>query len=123
MTATLNEIYNCVVDSSVQKIRSLGFVRRGTTFRKVSHGNVAIIEFQRSTKSDRHELLFTINIGIVCGKLIEEEQPPLTRAGSVDAHLRLRIGMLLPERSDKWWQITEETDRDRLLAEVSSLIL
>ncbi len=123
MTANLKDIYNFVVASSAEKVSSLGFVRRGATLRKLSHGNAAIIEFQKSTKNDRHELQFTINIGIVCGKLIEEWRPPLARAGSVDAHLRLRIGMLLPERFDKWWQITEETDRDRLVAEVSSLIL
>jgi hypothetical protein len=61
-------------------------------------------------------------LGLVCGKLLEEGQPALARAGSIDAHLRERIGMLLPERPDKWWQIGSETDADALVSEVSRLI-
>jgi uncharacterized protein DUF4304 len=120
--ATPKEIYDRVVEGSAQKLRDLNFSRRGVTLRKISNGNAAIIEFQKSVKSGREKILFTINLGVVCGKLLEEWPPALARAGSIDAHLRERIGMLLPERSDKWWQIGPETDADALVSEVSRLI-
>jgi len=116
------DIYDCVIESSAQMVSGLGFFRRGATLRKISDGNAAIIEFQKSSKSGHHDLLFTVNLGIVCGELIEEDQPPLARAGSINAHLRQRIGMLLPDRSDKWWQIAQGTDKGSLVTEVSSLI-
>jgi hypothetical protein len=53
---------------------------------------------------------------------LESDQPALGKARSVDGHLRQRLGMLLPGRPDKWWDVTENTDISALEIEISDLI-
>ncbi|MCD4824352.1 MAG: DUF4304 domain-containing protein [Phycisphaerae bacterium] len=102
-----------------------GYSRRGAILRVIDQNNCGIVEFQRSRKSSKAKLLFTINIGIVCGELLDSEpsQQVLQKARTVDAHLRVRIGMFLPDHPDKWWEVTESTDIDSLAREISELIL
>lgn len=85
-------------------------------------GNVAVIEFQKSSKSSADAILFTINVGIICGRLLEAERSLPKKVGIVDAHIRQRIGMLLSDRSDKWWAIEPRSDARSLAEEISRLI-
>ena len=116
-------IYDRIVESCANKLGPLGFSRRGFILRKMANGNTAIIEFQRSTKSNQRETRFTINLGVICKDILDEGQPTPAQASSANAHLRQRIGVLLPGRPDKWWVIEPKTDVDALEAEVSNLIV
>lgn len=118
----LDEALKRVVSATADKAASLSFTRRGALLRVLSGGNAGVIEFQRSTASTKTRLVFTINLGIVCGRLLDPEQPALDKATSIDAHLRQRIGMLMPGQPDKWWEITETTDAETLAEEVSTLV-
>lgn len=120
--AVLEQVFGQVIEPTVSMVSPLGFTRRGAILRTFRHGNSGIIEFQKSTKGSSGKLLFTINLAIVCGELLGQDQPDLEKARSVDAHFRQRIGMLLPDRPDKWWEITETTDVNALATEVGNLI-
>jgi hypothetical protein len=100
-----------------------GFERRGKVIRAMSDGNAQIIEFQKSDKSSDRRIIFTVNIGVVCGDLLDTERTDVNRAEGIDAHLRNRLGMLLAPPSDKWWELSESTDLDALARELSALIL
>src|SRR5260370_32449488 len=104
--AALDEAFGRIVEMAAAKVAQLGFSRRGTVLRTLSQGNSGIIEFQKSIKNSRDKLLFTVNLAVICGESLEPDQPTLEKARSLDAHLRQRIGMLLPSRPDKWWEIT-----------------
>ncbi|GAB2175296.1 DUF4304 domain-containing protein [Dongia sp. agr-C8] len=119
---TPSEIYDRVIDATAQRLSTSGFHRRGAILRKIIESNAAIIEFQKSGKTDRNTIFFTVNIGVVCGALLGKEGQSVTKSKNVDAHLRQRIGMLLPERPDKWWKIPGDTDADELAVEISNLI-
>ena len=112
-----------VVDSIAVRLKPSGFVRRGLVLRTQREGNCGLLEFQRSTKSSRARIVFTVNLGIVCGALLDSSSPALERARIIDAHVRQRIGMLLPGRPDKWWEITQSTDSGLLSKELSELIV
>ena len=47
---------------------------------------------------------------------------PLEKASPWAGHLRERIGWLTPERMDKWWDISEDTDVEALASEISGLV-
>jgi hypothetical protein len=111
-----------VVEETAKKVSALGFRRRGSVLRTVHHGNSGLIEFQKSTKSSGEQILFTINLSVVCGALLDPDQSPLEKVRGLDAHLRQRIGMLMSGRPDKWWEIREGTDVGALANEVSDLI-
>ncbi|MPS29666.1 MAG: DUF4304 domain-containing protein [Alcaligenaceae bacterium] len=115
-------VYDDVMASCTQTLRTVGYVRRGSSLRKEMDGNVAVIEFQKSSKSSADVILFTINVGIICGRLLEAERSLPKKVGIVDAHIRQRIGMLLPDRSDKWWTIEPRSDAGSLVEEISRLI-
>jgi len=118
---TTLDLYDRIVASCAQNLRNAGYVRRGSSLRKAANGNVAIVEFQKSSKNKADEILFTINLGVVNGRLLEAGKSS-KGVGIVDAHIRQRIGMLLPGRPDKWWTIEPKTDANSLTGEISTLI-
>jgi hypothetical protein len=105
-----------------RKLKTQGFTKRGNAYRRVESGNSAIVELQRSQSSTSDTIRFTINVGIVCGRLLDEYQPDVSKSGSMHAHLRTRIGAFLPGPADQWWDLDKTTEPDFLVAELSPLL-
>jgi hypothetical protein len=121
--ATLDEAFGLVIEETAKKVAQLGFRRRGSILRVVSQGNAGLIDFQKSTMSSAERILFTINLAVVCGALLEPDRNSVEKARSPDAHVRQRIGFLMPGCPDKWWELAERTDASGLAAEVSELVV
>ena len=105
-----------------RKLKAQGFTKRGNAFRRLASGNSAIVEVQRSQSSSSDTVRFSINVGIVCGRLLDEHQPDVSKAGSMHAHLRARIGAFLPEPTDQWWDMDGTTETGVLITELSPLL-
>lgn len=86
----------------------------------ISEGPSSLVEMSRWLRDEA--IVFTINLGIVCGQLLEGDESSLKGVGIVDAHVRQRVGMLLPDRPDKWWTIDPKADTTSLIEEISGLI-
>lgn len=105
-------------------LRDAGFSRKGKTFYLGAENNWGIVEFQKSLKSTADEVLFTINLGIVSGRLLafysssELGQPILDQS-----HWRQRIGALLPHPEDRWWSIGAQADLDEWAKEPKDLLV
>src|SRR6266446_4056805 len=106
----LNEVFDGVIKVIGTRLKTLGFTQRGKAFTIATGANCGIIDFQRSVKSSKNALLFTITLGVVCGDLLDSGSSAARKAQILDAHVRQRIGMLLPDCPDKWWEITRATD-------------
>ncbi len=113
------EVLKCVAG----KVKDAGFSGHGPVFRILREGNCGLIEFQKSQTNTEERLLFTVNVGIVCGSLLGEKSDKLEKVRIIDAHISERLGMFLPERDDKWWEITSQTEVGFLAAELSELIV
>jgi hypothetical protein len=109
------EVYAEILNECSKPLRHCGFTRKGVNFRKVVDGNVQVVNFQKSSSSSRDEVKFTMNLGIVVGRLNDHLDAEGATVGA--AHLAERIGMLL-DGSDKWWFINSATARDALTVEV-----
>ena len=120
-TALKNE-YEGVLRSVDSLLKSRGFKRRGQVFRLFSDGNCGIVEFQKSDKSSEDRLMFTINLGVVSGELLGADPATEKSLGSIDAHLRQRVGMLMPDRPDKWWVLESSTNAEALADELTNLL-
>jgi hypothetical protein len=114
--------FNKVIEALTNVLKPVGYTKRRHTFRRLSDGNSAVIEVQRSVESDKNTIKFTINIGVVCGRLLEDWEPLLIKAGSSSAHLRNRIGYFLSEPHDKWWVLDASTDTSVINSELSTLL-
>jgi hypothetical protein len=117
------EIFDELLKATGESLKPLGFVQRGPVFRLLAHGNCGLIEFQRSDKSSEEILVFTVNLGVVCGELLDAGSSGAQKARIIDAHLRQRVGMLLPDRPDKWWEVTASTDRVSFVQEIVDLLM
>jgi len=117
------EIFEDLLKAAGESLKPLGYIQRGPVFRLLTHGNCGVVEFQRSDKSSDEKLVFTVNLGVACGELLDAGQASAPKARIIDAHLRQRIGMLLTDRPDKWWEVTASTDRVSLVHEVVELLV
>lgn len=100
-----------VLDAVTALLKPLGFSKRGRSFFRHVDGNLALIEFQRSIYNHLHSLKFTINVGIILGKLADREWD-IKKSNIADAHLRERIGMFLSIPRDRWWTFDTESSTD-----------
>ena len=116
----LKAAFSGMVSTVATRLSAHGFGQRGLVLHKSAGGNVALVEFQLSDKTSKERVVFTVNLGIVCGEL---SGAAVSRKASVmDAHLRQRLGFLLPDRADKWWEITAQTNLIALANELSATI-
>lgn len=119
----LDALMNRLIRDIAIMLEPEGFARRQKTLRAKTGGNAALINFQKSDQSSDQRLVFTINLAVVCGALLDVERSGVDRADIADSHLRIRLGMLFEEPSDKWWEITRSTDLNSVSADLIQSIL
>jgi len=115
-TADIKTLFKNVVRTVASRLSVQGFAQRGLALHKNVGSNVAIIEFQLSDKTSKECVVFTVNLAIVCGELSGTAPRDARIMG---AHLRQRLGFLLPQQADKWWEITAQTNVLALADELS----
>jgi len=123
MKQNTKKAFDALLSVIDENLKPLGFIRKGSIFRLLDHNNCGIIEFQQSDKSTQENLVFTINLGVACGDILCSGSSSISKARIIDAHLRQRIGMFLPERPDKWWDLNPSVNSELLAQEVTDLLL
>lgn len=114
-----NAILMEAIRACAAKLKPLGFRPSGRSLKFLKGENLALIEFQKSQTSNKSNLKFTVNLAVVNRRLLEEHEPKLESATSANAHLRLRLGLLLPPKHrDFWWEVTASTSAEHLIAEI-----
>jgi len=114
---------NDVVSLTGQALRKLGMRKRGGTFNRAvdPDGIVHVINFQMGAFNPpgtaeipglRPDLYgqFTVNLGVWLPDIAETgfdppKGPARTFVHDYNCQIRARIGKLLPERIDTWWQL------------------
>ena len=86
-------------------------------------GNAAIINFQRSRWNSSESIAFTVNLSVVCGLLLDPDRVSVKTAKEYEGHLRKRIGWFMPDRRDKWWEISCATKAVVISADIANLIV
>jgi len=114
----VSDVFSNLVKAIGESLMAIGYKRHGQLLKFLAGSNCGMIGFQRGMASSKDSILFTINLGVVCGALLDASIVPLEKAQITDAHLSTRIGLLLPERQDKWWEINHSTDFQSLSKEI-----
>ncbi|WP_419319757.1 DUF4304 domain-containing protein [Caulobacter sp. ErkDOM-E] len=115
----IEQSFKALLKGVADLLKPFGFSKSGTTFRRMSSGNAALISAQRSQFSSNDTIRFTFNIAVVSGRLLREEGPDITKAGVMYAHLSERIGEFLIEPTDKWWELKAASDPAALLTDLA----
>jgi hypothetical protein len=119
----LEAAFKLILDTTYAKISGLGFRRRRNGFRKPGERSAAVIDFQRSVDSSSNRIRFTINIGVVHEKLLRSFESSFKNENCTSAKFKERIGSLLPEMADSWWNVTQFTLPEAMAEEVSEIVL
>jgi len=114
----MNDLFEIVLSDVSDAIRPKGFSRRGKVFWKVVDSNIELIAFQKSVSNTSDKLLFTINLGISCGELMEGSLEIKKRLAIMNAHFRQRIGFVLEYKRDHWWEISAASNVDSISREI-----
>jgi hypothetical protein len=116
--------YALVQKETAELVRPLGFKRKGAILFKKSDDNFGVLHFQSSSASSKDEIIFTLNVGVIIGKLADpREYSQLVRhPSSIHSQIRERIGFLLPEREDTWWKVSKAVNVPKLSADFSRVV-
>ena len=118
------ELYKELVKQISPVLKESNFKRSANNF-YLRHGdNWGLINFQKSTHSNIEEIRFTVNLGVSSGKSSHFYAPDLPPRKPLiqTCHWEQRIGKLLPEANDKWWQIRPDESIDHLVHELKTCI-
>ena len=93
-------------------LRERDFKRTKATFHRAVGDNWQVVNLQKSAWSDRDSAKFTVNLAVALDRLRdglhdwgEGKRPPHARC-----HLQERLGFLLRDDEDVWWDIDPHTD-------------
>ena len=101
-----------------------GFRKRSGSFFREVPTCVQLANYQKSSYSDRHDIRFTINIGVASKRLWAFFNAGEAIPGSFPeykCHVRRRIGDLLGS-GDKWWRLAPNSDVSSLRKEHQTAI-
>lgn len=121
------EVFNHFIKRMKPFMKTQGFTSRGNNFHKRHpQENIGIINFQKSWSSNNEfGIKFTLNFGLYSKAIAELLDPTHIKLKPTvwDLHWGQRIGLLFPEKNDKWWVIDECTSMELLEKEIQECLL
>lgn len=105
-------------------LKEVGFKKKGSSFYKTDDSSMDVINVQLSQGNFGDEGRFTLNVGKYFPAIaeLEGESAALEFPKEYECTLRKRIGDLMPQKADFWWQISRASDDDALAADVKSAV-
>jgi hypothetical protein len=82
-----------------------GYRAAGTLFHRELAEVVHLVELQSTQEEGAAQIAVTINLGVFAPALVDPDIRDYIRPSIPQAHWRERIGILMPQRRDKWWSI------------------
>jgi hypothetical protein len=118
---TAMEQYRLLLAEVGAFLKAPGFSKKGNTCYIQKEGNFGLINFQKSISSTKHQVKFTINIGVASGFLLRAGINGFIISGKpsiTDCHWKMRIGFLMPVKKDFWWEIDGVTPVGRMAEDI-----
>jgi hypothetical protein len=102
------EFAKIIVDRISETLRANGFVKRGRRALMSEQGDVLwFVEFQRSKKCTKNNLVLTINLGVYSLHLAKRLGMAEVRPEVANCHWRKRLGAVASDPQDKWWEVSD----------------
>jgi hypothetical protein len=120
MSATGMLIDGITRDALKEPLRQCGYKKDRRTFRRSLEHCVQIMNVQASSWNEGSSGRFTVNFGVYfwvladlggIGRLTDKPIEP-------DCLVRCRIGHLLPDKNDRWWEVKADEDHTSVVSEV-----
>lgn len=117
-----------VTDALVRVLREAGYRRDKRTFRRASAECIQVVNVQASQWGSATSQRFTVNLGVFFPKvqqaLAGDSPIRLGRSGPTEyqCQLRRRLGQLMPQHDDIWWDIEAGQDPSRVSKELGEAV-
>jgi hypothetical protein len=107
--------------------RADGYRKAARNFRRRRERCIQVVNVQASQWGSANELRFTINLGVFYPevhalKTFVAWQPSASGPTESQCQLRARIGRLVPENRDLWWDLKKESDLGPVAVEVERVL-
>ncbi|HZM90009.1 MAG TPA: DUF4304 domain-containing protein [Blastocatellia bacterium] len=103
---SLSSYKHSVVDAVAGVLAPLGFRKSGSKFSRSLSDVVHLVSVQSSVSSTASLLRATVNLGIWIPALADDGAKPDIWA----AHWRERLGFLMPNATDRWWEARSDRE-------------
>ncbi|WP_309665640.1 DUF4304 domain-containing protein [Tabrizicola sp.] len=120
--AATEEKYKAVSNLVYASLHENGFAKRGRVFWKDLADVRHLAEFQKSQKSTKDRIFFTMNVSTVVKALLDPEIDDLDKMHGHEGHLYWRLGDFLSPQEDKWWAVDQNSDPYQIAQEISSIL-
>lgn len=115
--------YKSLIVEISNTLKPFGYKKRGEAFFYDKNHNIGIIDFQKGRSSLAASTLFTINLGVYSNSLHIFDRIGLNSKPTIsDCHWKKRIGFLMRQGQDYWWQIDDKSSISTLITEISDLL-
>lgn len=118
------ENYKALLSGIGTALKVHGFKKKGNYFLLFSEGNCGLINFQKSRDSSASCIKFTCNIGAVSSALAKAvyDRPVDQKVVVDDCQWKMRIGFIMQQKQDHWWQIDDITNIAAMEEEITQLL-
>jgi hypothetical protein len=86
-------------------LEPFGYRQAGVQFLRELAEVTHLVELQCSRDGDANHIAVTVNLGVYAPSLVDRDIREYIRPSIAQAHWRECLGILMPERRDKWWTI------------------
>ncbi len=105
-------------------LRGRGLTKTGSSFHRRGADGWGVVNFQKSQFGSRAHVRFTINIGVGLDRVLAAQgHDPSRKPPSYRCSWQLRIGELIDDGEDHWWDLDACTDLDRLTAQIVAVVI
>jgi hypothetical protein len=130
MAKSLHTRVNSIVRQSLtEALTPRGFTKRGLVYEKTLPELVWLVDLQRNRPSSLEEMSFTLNCGVFIADLTSTyaDRPAPSTLKVTDSNIGARVGVLTPERLDKWWTLRSDdslpSHDERVISEIQFHLL
>jgi Domain of unknown function (DUF4304) len=115
------EFRKIVLNRMHQILKPSGFRKTGSTFSADTNDVVLFVQLQSSSKTTSVRLVATINLGVF-SRTIATRVGNTRKPNILDAQWQERIGLLMEERRDRWWEISSNEEALEVGEEIARIL-
>ena len=98
-------------------LRDAGFRKKGTLFTRDCGDVTHLITVQSSVGGTAEAVRMTVNLGVWVTALAPDEKPDIW-----SAHWQVRLGFLMPEKRDLWWEAASDDEAGAVAERIAGAI-
>lgn len=124
MSDIANKIDAIIKEGLVPLLKNNGFKKKARNFYREFENRIEVINVQASKWNEGNEGQFTVNVGVYYPEISEITDAPPVKGmpKEYDCTVRERIGLLTPEKKDKWWEIDSSSNDSEVSENVANLV-